>query len=248
MDNYNSDLKQDEFHDDDIDLWAGEEKVLVFQDLEVDKNEVSDMLIAEGGRNFFYDGSELEWLDLNNILIPDLREAIQPANINQQFFRLWKRKLGSRTQSWGTVRALPKQKNLSLGRPLGDQSCNPLSLLVIRSLLQIREQPFGDDFPLPKLCNYGVYIMSRDVDNGYMRIQHPEALQAWRFLQRNFYLRHRKTAWVSPYDGCTAAWTQQSGKQWIKFAFEDVNQSWRLFSNTCNFNLEQPAGFKKKES
>ena len=63
MDNYNSDLKQDEFHDDDIDLWAGEEKVLVFQDLEVDKNEVSDMLIAEGGRNFFYDGSELEWLD-----------------------------------------------------------------------------------------------------------------------------------------------------------------------------------------
>ena len=148
----------------------------------------------------------LEWLDLNNILIPDLREAIQPANINQQFFRLWKRKLGSRTQSWGTVRALPKQKNLSLGRPLGDQSCNPLSLLcrilarfldlclaefldsshfdrpthasVIRSLLQIREQPFGDDFLLPKLCNYGVYIMSRDVDNGYMRIQHPEALQA----------------------------------------------------------------------
>ena len=75
------------------------------------------MLVAEGGRNFSYDGSEhseLEWLDLNNILIPDLREAIQPANINQQFFRLWKRKLGSRTQSWGTVRALPKQKNLSL--------------------------------------------------------------------------------------------------------------------------------------
>ena len=119
MDNYNSDLKQDEFHDDDIDLWAGEEKVLVFQDLEVDKNEVSDMLIAEGGRNFFYDGSELEWLDLNNILIPDLREAIQPANINQQFFRLWKRKLGSRTQSWGTARALPKQKNLSFGTAFG---------------------------------------------------------------------------------------------------------------------------------
>jgi hypothetical protein len=29
MDNYDSDLKQDEFHDDDIDLWAGEEEVLV---------------------------------------------------------------------------------------------------------------------------------------------------------------------------------------------------------------------------
>ena len=36
---------------------------LVFQDSEVDKNEVSDMLVAEGGRNFSYDGSELEWLD-----------------------------------------------------------------------------------------------------------------------------------------------------------------------------------------
>ena len=247
---------------------------LVFQDLEVDKNEVSDMLVAEGGRNFSYDGSELEWLDLNNILIPDLREAIQPANINQQFFRLWKRKLCSRTQSWGTVRALPKQKNLSLGRPLGDQSCNPLSLLcrilarfldlclaefpdsshfdrpthasVIRSLLQIREQPFGDDFPLPKLCNYGVYIMSRDVDNGYMRIQHPEALQAWRFLQRNFYLRHRKTAWVSPYDGGTAAWTQQSGKQWIKFTFEDVEPILAFVFKHMQFQFGTTSGFQKE--
>ena len=29
MDSYDSDLKQDEFHDDDNDLWAGEEEVLV---------------------------------------------------------------------------------------------------------------------------------------------------------------------------------------------------------------------------
>ena len=29
MDSYDSDLKQDEFHDDDSDLWAGEEEVLV---------------------------------------------------------------------------------------------------------------------------------------------------------------------------------------------------------------------------
>ena len=237
------------------------------------------MLVAEGGRNFSYDGSEhseLEWLDLNNILIPDLREAIQPANINQQFFRLWKRKLGSSTQSWGTVRALPKQKNLSLGRPLGDQSCNPLSLLcrilarfldlclaefpdsshfdrpthasVIRSLLQIREQPFGDDFPLPKLCNYGVYIMSRDVDNGYMRIQHPEALQAWRFCNAiSICVTGKRRGLVR------TMVAQQRGHSKVanngsNLRLKMLNQSWRLFSNTCNFNLEQPAGFKKKES
>ena len=117
---------------------------------------------------------------------------------------------------------------------------------MIRSLSQIREQPFGDDFPLPKLCNYGVYIMSRDVDNGYMRIQHPEALQAWRFLQRNFYLRHRKTAWVSPYDGGTAAWTQQSGKQWIKFAFEDVEPILAFVFKHMQFQFGTTSGFQKE--
>ena len=79
--------------------------------------------------------------------------------------------------------------------------------------------------------------------------QHPEAVQAWRFLQRNFYLRHQKTAWVSPYDGGTAAWTQQSGKQWIKFTFEKnrLNQSWRLFSQThMQFQFGTTSGFQKE--
>ena len=90
--------------------------------------------------------------------------------------------------------------------------------------------------------------MSRDVDNGYMRIQHPEALQAWRFLKQNVYLRHRNTAWVSPHDSGTAAWTQQSGKQWVKFTFEDVEPILAFIFMHMQFQFGATNGVKKKES
>lgn len=245
---------------------------LCFGSLETTKHVVSDFLVPEPGKNFSYDSEARLWHDGADLHIPHLQHRLQPLVINKQFSRLWKRKLGSRQESWGTVRAIPKQKNLSLGRPLGDQSCNPLSLLsrilarfldlclqslpeqwhfdrsthgaVIRSLLHFRERPFTDGEPLSRLVNYGLFIVSRDVDNGYMRIQHTEAVKAWLFIKSIVTSHKRCTAWVSPFSAGSASWHQQSGRQWVKVNCDDIEPILTFMFQHMQFSFGKSRGWQ----
>ena len=227
------------------------------------KVDLTDCLQPVEGTNFTYLRSDENWLDTKATSIPNLRETLQPASLNKRFKRRWLTALAGRDESWGKVRAVPKHKNLAIARPLGDQSCNPLSLLrrllarfidlclkslptdshfdrpthqsVIASMEKFRDRPFehlGLSTKMNELSNYGTLILSRDVDNGYMRIQHQEAQDAWHFISSAMQQMGRRSAWVttsptakrslhSPHG--SASWTKPAGTQWVKFALEDVD-------------------------
>ena len=164
------------------------------------------------GINFSFCGSESAWLDLENILVPGLRKELQPGFLNKRFHRVWKASLGKREPSWCKVRIIPENKDCLRGRPLGDQSTSPLSVLFrimsrfidlclatlpvashwdrvthgafISELQTLNADPLGTGVPMKELVNFGLFTASFDVDNGYMQVTHQEIQESWRLIRR----------------------------------------------------------------
>ena len=245
---------------------------LVFDNSWACSSDVVGKVMAIPGTNFSYDLSSHHWLQLEDLTIPGLEDALQPKQLNKRFSRLWAKMLSSRTESWGMVRALPKQKNLSLGRPLGDQSSNPLALLcrvlgrvlhlcmdelpkewhfdrpthaaVVQSLREIRDRPYGSNTQLSGLENTGLFILSRDVDNGYMRIQHEEAIKAWKYIHAAMMAFKRREAWVSPYAQGGASWIKQKGQCCVRFSLENVEPLFAFLFRHMQFSLGAKQGWQ----
>lgn len=164
------------------------------------------------------------------------------------------------------VRALP------LGRFLGDQSNNPLALLcrvlgrvlqlcmdelpkewhfdspthavVVRSLCEIRDRPYRSNTQLSGLGNTGLFILSRDVDNGYMRIQHDEAIRAWKYINTAMMAFKRRKAWVSPYAQGGASWIEQKGQCCVRFSLENVEPLFAFLFRHMQFSLGTKQGWQ----
>ena len=220
------------------------------------------------------------WLDVGAVSIPDLRCELQPHALNKRFAALWRSMLSLREPSWGRVRAVPKNKCLLAGRPLGDQSCNPTAILcrtlsrfldlclrsipshmhfdrsthdaMIATFREVNGDPFGSGVPLMHLQNYGLVIVSKDVDKGFMRVWHDEALNAWNFLAGFLRELGLLKAWINPSDTSTilgpsrfATWSKQPGKSWVVFSLEDVSPILRFLFRHMQFCFGGAQGSQK---
>ncbi|CAE8613486.1 unnamed protein product [Polarella glacialis] len=220
------------------------------------KREVLGSLSRLHGDNFSYCPDNNTWIDILGLEVPGLRPEMQPVSINKQFSRLWANSLGSREASWGRVRAVPKNKNVAISRPLGDQSRNPLSLCcrllarfldlciatlppelhmdrsthsaVVGELRRLQCDPLGTGQPLKDMVDYGLLICSRDVENGFMRVKHSEALMAWRYVKQALSLLGKFEAWVTPlktppgHSNKFAVWSQRRQAGWIRMHVDDI--------------------------
>lgn len=176
------------------------------------------------GINFSFCGSESSWLSVENLMVPGLRKELQPGFLNKHFHRIWKASLGKREPSWCRVRIIPKNKDCLRGRPLGDQSTSPLSVLFrimsrfldlclstlpvashwdrvthgafISELQTLNADPLGTGVPMKELVNFGLFTASFDVDNGYMQVTHQEIQDSWRLIRGLMADRGHSKAWV----------------------------------------------------
>ena len=103
--------------------------------------------------------------------------------------------------------------------------------------------------------NYGMLILSRDVDNGFVRIQHAEAQQAWLYLKSATLSFGLCTAWITTCSTTkrslhdphgSASWTKPVGTHWVKVTLDDVEPI--LASSTCSCPLVPIEDGKPKES
>jgi hypothetical protein len=259
---------------------------LFFDGFSAVNKDVLASLTPLDGDNFTYTPRDRVWRDASSIEIPGLRQDLQPAHLNEKFQRLWKRILACREPSWGLVRGVPKHRDIAKARPLGDQSRNPLSIscrwlsrfldlclsspplklhfdrcthaAVTESLHEIRNDPFSDGRSLRSLSNYSMFGISRDVDNGFMRIQHSEALEAWNFLMPFLESSGRTEAWVTPcgvsFDDLRpgsrckpkpASWSKNKKPHWVHFQLADVRPCLALFSISCSSGLVTPEAGKR---
>ncbi len=91
------------------------------------------MVRAEGGDNFDYSVG-FPYKTINDwikacALIPGIDDDIQPASLEKRFSGAVRAQRGKRCISMPSVRRLPKNKDLLLSRPIGDQSCAPWATL-----------------------------------------------------------------------------------------------------------------------
>ena len=157
-----------------------------------------------GGSSFRYNMTD--WLEVQNISLRGVADSLQPGLLNSDHREIVRKKLGQRQADWTPVRIIFKHKDLSKVRPLGDQSVSPTALLfrviarcielclsalpvkshfdrtsheaVVQFLQQLRDDPLGDGQPLASLHNYAVFVLSRDVENGFMNVLHSEILDS----------------------------------------------------------------------
>ena len=255
-----------------------------FGKLSASQHDLLDCLQPVLGANFTYQRDESDWLGLDSIVIPRLRDDLQPAALNKRFRHRWLKTLAGREESWGKVRAVPKHKNLAVARPLGDQSCNPLSLLcrvlarfidlclkslptgmhfdrpthqsVITALRKLKDRPFAEKgltTAMTELSNYGVFILSRDVDNGFMPIQHVEAQQAWLYLKSAMLSLGRCSAWITTCSTTkrslhdphgSASWTKPVGTHWVKVNLDDVEPMLAFLFQHMQFSFGAHRGWQ----
>ena len=232
------------------------------------------------GEHFSFNQPNRSWVDIDAVEILNLKQSLQPSVLNKRFAKLWRSMLSKRTPSWGRVRVVPKNKNVAAGRPLGDQSCNPTAILsralsrfldlclrsipnklhfdrsthdaMTETLRAINIDPLETGIPLKQLCNYGILIVSRDIDNGYMRIQHDTALAAWDFLCH--FLRELRFShgWVNPTDSSPlwgpskfASWSQQSGRSCLQMSIDDVAPILGFLFDNMQFCFGEAKGWQK---
>ena len=214
-------------------------------------------LRAIGGGTFRYDA--VGWLNTSGFEIPELCDELQPDVLNAKHAAISKEIRGQRPSDWTPVRVVHKHKDLLRVRPIGDQSVCPTALLfrevarcvelcvatlpvschfdrsshlaVTQFLQHLRDDPLGNGQPLASLSGYALFVLSRDIENGFLNVLHSEVAASWDQMCSIMLSKGCVRAWVSPCK-CKqqgsfqhlphASWTQPKRGTWVKVDLTDV--------------------------
>ena len=92
-------------------------------------------------------------------------------------------------------------------------------------LQQVRCDPLATGQPLSALHNYGLFVLSRDIENGFMNVLHAEIIEAWEQIANIMVGKGYTSAWVSPCKAKQAGsfqqlphalWTHPRNGRWVR--------------------------------